>query len=1182
MLALLALVASVLIWAAPSSQAQSNQAPFADAGSDQTLNPSTPGTTVTVGLEGTASIDIDGATPPAGITGCLGCSFKWEIETGPYDWIEISNDDNAGDGDTTDTPDLGADPSFNMPSEAFVDKVSDSDPQKFEIVVRLTVTDNDGATDSDTVSIFINQRPVADIQLYAGLRDEDIVDADLGKMGHFPIDAVIDGPGENGNRDNEWDIMEGAWLQLDGSASTDENPASGKPSVYQWSLERPASVAGYSAPAATASATGQLLEVAVAADTDGDSNTGNTSGEDNVTVISFGDLNDDGDTADANESLTVATLPEVKPNAPQTVFYQLTVCDSPDDPAPLSDITTAANCTNGRTGATLIRIVVHDTSATPEVEIGAALTAASTARGDADPQETVGEFTGVENRFIVGAGSTVLLTATVTDDDQSSGHTFRWSGANAVSGTTSTATVRVPADADDGDTIDGSVTVTDATRISVTTEFQLLVGENTEPTAGGVEANVGLVGGPLSVHQITDGFQNRKDGSTVTLRGVGNDADGDSIITAWALREATSDVMVTEGAVPTPTTANPRATAARDLNGDGDTNDTFDGNSALQAIIEAWMAAKSADPSVQADIATATAQALGIFGMVAADGQGAEDPLFELEGALTDTVSFEVPNLENGENAGTLLLFSVIDSKGVAAAQFVYIYVTADDDPPDAKAGDDQQVEPGAFVRLNGSASSDPDVGDDVTHKWEYVGATVDPAPDQRSPLTAAEIEELDGWILDADSSTPGSPAYIVNAAGLLTGESDNLKSTTSAYPWFDAPKLGGFNDIKLTFKLHVKDEPGTDLDGDGNTSDTFTGSGSPVVFDETTDSVDWNGDGDELDIDAVPNETALGLDLNGDGDAADKSVITDIDEANVAAVDSDIVTITIVNVYFSGDIPGPGFCANKSLGGPSTYPFDSDRDGVADVCALNTTRRATVARQNALDALANLNPGEFRQAVQDECDEPGFKQGQYGDDPDDLASDACETGRVSPPPAGVDPATADVFFSGVITGADFCTNHSLGGARTYPNDIDGDGVADQCSLSTTRREAIARQRALDTFIVTFSGADQDELDDLNDLLALSLLGNSRAGDDITDYSDLYNQYVATSANHATDLTPSEQTDVEAAIKGLEDLEASASRYSNALAAQCRALGTQDFGDAASALARDACVTTPDTGAPLS
>ena len=107
------------------------------------------------------------------------------------------------------------------------------------------------------------------------------------------------------------------------------------------------------------------------------------------------------------------------------------------------------------------------------------------------------------------------------------------------------------------------------------------------------------------------------------------------------------------------------------------------------------------------------------------------------------------------------------------------------------------------------------------------------------------------------------------------------------------------------------------------------------------------------------------------------------------------------------------------------------------------------------------------------------------GDEQADLGNDACATERVSPPPAPVDPAVADVFFSGVVTSQDFCTNHSLGGARTYANDIDGDGVADQCSLSTTRREAVARQRALGTFNVSLTTLERAEHSGLGLLLAL-------------------------------------------------------------------------------------------------
>ena len=53
----------------------------------------------------------------------------------------------------------------------------------------------------------------------------------------FTIDAVIDGPGENGNADNEWDIMEGALVVLDGTGSSDPN---GRVSAYLWTRLHPA------------------------------------------------------------------------------------------------------------------------------------------------------------------------------------------------------------------------------------------------------------------------------------------------------------------------------------------------------------------------------------------------------------------------------------------------------------------------------------------------------------------------------------------------------------------------------------------------------------------------------------------------------------------------------------------------------------------------------------------------------------------------------------------------------------------------------------------------------------------------------------------------------------------------------------------------------------------------------
>ena len=574
-------------------------------------------------------------------------------------------------------------------------------------------------------------------------------------------------------------------------------------------------------------------------------------------------------------------------------------------------------------------------------------------------------------------------------------------------------------------------------------------------------------------------------------------------------------------------------------------------------------------------------QALQPLGL--GDLEEPEKPLFELNGAFTDTVSFDVPELKNGETKGTLLIFTVIDSKGVSDSQLVYIEVTGDDDAPNADAGDDQQVDPEAFVRLNGSASSDPDVGDEISYQWEYTGATMDPAPDERSPLSPDEVDELDGWILDL--ADDGTWTYIVNAAGMLTDPeaSDKLQGDDDAYPYFDAPDLTGFNNIKLTFRLHVSDSA-TDLNGDGDTVDE----GITALSEANFGDLDGDGDTDNTAVSEV-NEADIGLDLNGDGDAQDTVDLSGdgaVDEADVGAVDSDTVTVTVVNRFFSGNIPGPDHCIGLSLGGPQTYPFDSDDDGVADTCSLDTTRRATVARQNALETLANLNPDEFRGAVLAVCNRQGFKQTDYGDDPDDLANDVCETERVTPPPVGVDPAEADLFYSGTITGPDFCTNHSLGGARTYAYDSDDDGVADICSLSTTRREAIARQNGLNSFVETFSDQEQESLDFTTRLLELYELGDAgrTAADAAAEYTDLLATYSEALrqrgliASDAVDLTDLGQTNVDALAEhkeGLEDKKSDATRYSNAVDAACRALGSQDFGDAASALARDACAPKP-------
>ena len=62
-------------------------------------------------------------------------------------------------------------------------------------------------------------------------------------------------------------------------------------------------------------------------------------------------------------------------------------------------------------------------------------------------------------------------------------------------------------------------------------------------------------------------------------------------------------------------------------------------------------------------------------------------------------------------------------------------------------------------------------------------------------------------------------------------------------------------------------------------------------------------------------------------------------------------------------------------------------------------------------------------------------------------------------PPAGA------MFYSGTINGPDYCADLSLGGARLFAHDSTGDGTADVCALPHTRREAIARHNAVNALV---------------------------------------------------------------------------------------------------------------------
>ena len=377
--------------------------------------------------------------------------------------------------------------------------------------------------------------------------------------------------------------------------------------------------------------------------------------------------------------------------------------------------------------------------------------------------------------------------------------------------------------------------------------------------------------------------------------------------------------------------------------------------------------------------------------------------------STTPDASFKLPEVTRGSRETVYVQFTVTDRWGVTATDVVRITIRDGDDDLKALPGPNQRVLPDSFVRLSGTFRSglvSSEALDRVTHKWVYKGIETDPPTALRPSITPRE--QVQGfvageWFANSDDT------YDPTAGG-------RLKNADEPFAYFDAPELDDFNAVRLIFELTVSYSPG----GDRSDEDTAT------------------------------------------------------------------VAITVLKKsgfrYYSGPVEGLDFCTNRSLGGPITHPFDSDDDGVADVCALQETRRAAVARQKALEQLADLNQATFIDALFGHPDDPDTEDDDestagtcssaptdLGDTEEQLAEDACgryardadEDAAVTPLPAPVDAASAREFYSGVITGSIFCSNHSLGGPTTYPFDSDGDGVADVCALPYTRREAVARHNAL-------------------------------------------------------------------------------------------------------------------------
>ncbi len=745
-----------------------NAAPTANAGPDQTVNEQS-----AVNLDGTGSTDSDGTI----------ASYAWAQTAGTGVTLTGANT---------------ATPSFTAPS---VDAAGDT------LTFELTVTDDDGDTNTDTVDIQVDNDPSLTAAPTAVAGDDQVVSAG---------DTVV----LNGtfSSDSDGTITAYQWTQTSGPAVTLTNAST--------------SVASFTAPAAPATL---VFELEV---TDNDAATGT----DSITVRVNAPP-----TANAGADQTVAEASTVtldgtgSSDSDGTIAaYQWT--QSGGTPVTITNSTTSIATFTAPAGPATLTFQLEVTD-----NDGATDTATTTVTVNARPTANAGPDQSVDEQSAVSlnASGSTDVDGTVTGYawTQTAGTVVTLTGAN-----TATPSFTAPSVSTAGETLTFQVTVTDNDGATDTDTVDIQV--NNDPTLSDPPT---AVAGPDQVVLA---------GVTVTLDGSAS-TDTDGTITAFQWSQTGGPtVTLTNANTAVATFTAPAAPATLTFELEVTDNDSSTGTDTVEVRVNAPPTANAGPNQSVDEQSTVNLTAVGssdVDGSIAGySWTQTAGTTVTLTGAGTATPSFTAPSVDA---AGESLTFEVevTDNDGATDTDTVDIQVNNDPSlttPPTSVAGPPQVVSAGATVTLDGSASSDSD-GTITAYQWTQTGGTTTvtisnatqavatfTAPAAPDSLTF-ELEVTDNDAATGTSSTTvkvnapptanAGPDQTVNeqtTVNLTAVGSSDVDGSIAGYSWtqtsgtavvinnpltatpnFTAPSVSLAGET-LTFEVEVTDDDGaTDTD---------------------------------------------------------------------------------------------------------------------------------------------------------------------------------------------------------------------------------------------------------------------------------------------------------------------------------------------------------------------------------